>query len=274
MVNAAAPASLVHTLIFWQTGMSIFLGITATLSVNLSKDQENQYGDYETASFAWGFAFMFGIYIGGGVSGAHMNPAISISLALFRGFPWRQCALYIVVQFAASMAAAALAYGVYYDAIHFVDPDLSASYTSFFSSPQEWVSDLSAFFSQFVAGAVMMIAVLALGDDSNNPPGAGLHAFVSPPQLRRDADFQPPPPPNQNKLTCMTCIDLGSPRHHPEVHHGLQHGLSAQPGLGPRPPPGRLSGGLPNSPALCELLVALRPLGWSPGRIHRRLYVV
>lgn len=163
---------------FLATGMSIFLGITATLSVNLSKDQENQYGDYETASFAWGFAFMFGIYIGGGVSGAHMNPAISISLALFRGFPWRQCALYIVVQFAASMAAAALAYGVYYDAIHFVDPDLSASYTSFFSSPQEWVSDLSAFFSQFVAGAVMMIAVLALGDDSNNPPGAGLHAFI------------------------------------------------------------------------------------------------
>lgn len=188
-VSDQGPAVLlVHMLIFWQTGISIFLGITATLSVNLSKHQENKYGDYETASFAWGFAFMFGIYIGGGVSGAHMNPSISISLSLFRGFPWRQCVMYIIVQFVASMAAAALAYGVYYDAIHFVDPEMTESYTNFFSSPQDWVSDISAFFSQFVAGAVMMIAVLALGDDSNNPPGAGLHAFVS--LTVPDADVQ------------------------------------------------------------------------------------
>lgn len=122
---------------------------------------------------------MFGIYLGGGISGAHMNPAISVSLSIFRGFPWRQCGLYIIVQFLASISAAALAYGIYYDAIHYVDPNMQTSYKNFFSYPQDWVSPGTAFGSQFVAAAVMMIAVLSLGDDQNNPPGAGMHAFVS-----------------------------------------------------------------------------------------------
>ncbi|KAI1406266.1 aquaporin-like protein [Hypoxylon fuscum] len=163
---------------FAATAMSVFLGICATISVNLSSSQEQQYGTYETACWAWGFAFMFGIYLGGGVSGAHMNPSISISLSIFRGFPWRQCGLYIIVQFVASIAAAALAYGIYYDAIHYVDPNMESSYKNFFSYPQDWVSPATAFCSQFVAGAIMMIAVFALGDDQNNPPGAGMHAFI------------------------------------------------------------------------------------------------
>ena len=89
--------------------MSTYLGLCATISVNLSANQSSQHGTYETSCWAWGFAFMFGIYLGGGVSGAHMNPAISICLSIFRGFPWRQCAIYIVIQFLASFTAGALA---------------------------------------------------------------------------------------------------------------------------------------------------------------------
>ena len=89
--------------------MSTYLRLYTTISINLSTNQSSQYGTYETSCWAWGFAFMFGIYLSGGVSGAHMNPAISICLAIFRGFPWRQCAIYIVIQFLASFAAGALA---------------------------------------------------------------------------------------------------------------------------------------------------------------------
>lgn len=55
---------------------------------------------------------------------------------------------------------------------------MESSYKNFFSYPQDWVTPGTAFGSQFVAAAVMMIAVLSLGDDQNNPPGAGMHAFV------------------------------------------------------------------------------------------------
>lgn len=109
---------------FLCTAMSVFLGVAGTLSVNLSQNQSSQYGSYETLCWAWGLAFMFGIYMGGGVSGAHMNPAISISLAVYRGFPWRRCAAYVVVQVLGAFAGGILAYGLYYDAIMEVDPTM------------------------------------------------------------------------------------------------------------------------------------------------------
>ncbi|KAJ9145135.1 Aquaporin-like protein [Pleurostoma richardsiae] len=163
---------------FLATGVAVMLGLASTLSVNLSASQTTKYGDYETACWAWGFAWMFGIYLGGGVSGAHMNPAVSICLSIFRGFPWRQCAIYTSAQFVASLAAGGLAYGIYADSIRYADPRLEGMPKTFFSTPQEWVSLRSAFANQVVGSAVMMIAVLALGDDQNNPPGAGMHALV------------------------------------------------------------------------------------------------
>ncbi|KAB2576821.1 putative membrane protein [Lasiodiplodia theobromae] len=160
---------------FLCTLVSIFLGMCATLQVNLAN---GTYGSYETSCWAWGISFMFGIYLGGGVSGAHMNPAISFSLWLFRGFPRKQMFVYWLCQLLACICAAALAFGVFHDTIRHVDPDLVDTATSFYSKPQAFVSATTAFFTQFIAAAVMMMSVLALGDDQNNPPGAGLHAFV------------------------------------------------------------------------------------------------
>ncbi|KAI2604685.1 aquaporin-like protein [Hypoxylon sp. NC1633] len=174
-VRAKHPEPLAE---FLATGIAVFMGLGATLSVNLSADQAVKYGSYETSCWAWGFAWMFGIYLGGGVSGAHMNPAISISLSLFRGFPWRSCAIYVLVQFIASIVAGALAFGIYRDTIMHVDPTMANTAKTFFSSPQEWVSMGTAFFDQVVGSAIMMLAVFALGDDQNNPPGAGMHALV------------------------------------------------------------------------------------------------
>ncbi|KAH6652553.1 aquaporin-like protein [Truncatella angustata] len=174
-VRAKHPEPLAE---FLATLVAIFLGLSGTLSVFLSQDQAIPYGSYETSCWAWGFAWMFGVYLGGGVSGAHMNPAISISLSVFRGFPWLQCLIYVIVQFIAAIVAGALAYGVFYDTMHNVDPTLLHSSKAFLSTPQTWVSPGNAFLNQSVGSAIMMIVVFALGDDQNNPPGAGMHAFV------------------------------------------------------------------------------------------------
>ncbi|OJD36249.1 aquaporin-like protein [Diplodia corticola] len=171
-IRAKHPEPLAE---FLCTLVSIFLGLCATLQVNLAK---GEYGDYETSCWAWGIAFMFGIYVGGGVSGAHMNPAISLSLWLFRGFPRRQMLIYWGCQLLACTCAAALAFGVFRDTILDVDPGLVDTATSFYSKPQAWVGATTAFSTQLIAAAVMMMSVLALGDDQNNPPGAGLHALV------------------------------------------------------------------------------------------------
>jgi glycerol uptake facilitator protein len=61
----------------------------------------------------WALAIMLAIYIVGGVSGAHINPAITLSLAVWGHFAWRDVAFYIVSQFVGAFAAAALLFFLY-----------------------------------------------------------------------------------------------------------------------------------------------------------------
>ena len=45
-------------------------------------------GGYTNITLAWGLGVTMGIYIAGKTTGAHLNPAVTLALAAFRGFPW------------------------------------------------------------------------------------------------------------------------------------------------------------------------------------------
>src|ERR1700681_4299324 len=55
-------------------------------------------GGYTNITLSWGLAVTMCIYIAGKISGAHLNPAVTLSLAIFRGFPWSKVLPYFVVQ--------------------------------------------------------------------------------------------------------------------------------------------------------------------------------
>jgi aquaglyceroporin related protein len=82
---------------------------------------------------------MLGIYVGGGVSGAHMIPTISFTLSVYRRFPWRQCITYTLVQLLAGLIAGALAFGAFRDTIYQVDPGLETKWNAFCSMPRDGV---------------------------------------------------------------------------------------------------------------------------------------
>ena len=159
-------------------GTVVFMTIGLSASV-VHTTSQNAYENILAAYLAWGFGVMIGIYIAGGVSGAHLNPALSIVLSVYRGFPWSLCWQYIVAQLLGTITASGIVYGLYRDAImEFAAADVARAGPAFYTQPRDGLSDTAAFFTEFVATAIAAGSVLALGDDGNAPPGAGMHAFI------------------------------------------------------------------------------------------------
>src|SRR5246127_3119329 len=71
-------------------------------------------GGYTNVVLGWGLAVTFGIYIAGTISGAHLNPAVTLAMAVTRRMPWSKVFHYVVAQFLGAFAAAALVFAVYY----------------------------------------------------------------------------------------------------------------------------------------------------------------
>ncbi|MFE9169669.1 MIP/aquaporin family protein [Streptomyces kebangsaanensis] len=87
-------------------------------------------GDWLLIGWGWAFAVALGVYVAGGVSGAHINPAVTLAFAVRRKFPWAKVVPYWIAQVVGAFAGAALVYGVYHDAISAFDQAMKAPKTN------------------------------------------------------------------------------------------------------------------------------------------------
>jgi glycerol uptake facilitator protein len=145
-------------------------------------------GDWLIIVFGWFFAVMFGVYVAGGISGAHINPAVTVSFALRRGFPWAKVPGYVAAQMLGAFVAAALVYAVYKGAIDSYerakditrgDPDSVVTYSIFATFPAPYLhSWFGPFLDQVVGTAFLVGLIFAVVDELNQPPRANLAPLI------------------------------------------------------------------------------------------------
>jgi glycerol uptake facilitator protein len=135
-------------------------------------------GGYTNITLGWGLAVLMGICVAGRISGAHLNPAVTLSLAVFRGFPWRKVLPYSFAQVVGAFAGAALVYVNYRPAFLEFDPGLSKTagiFTTFPAFPDAWPYGL---FDQVVGTALLVGLILAITDPRNQPVAAEFNPIL------------------------------------------------------------------------------------------------
>jgi MIP family channel proteins len=160
---------------FLGTFILIVFGVGVVAQTVLSNGAN---GSYLAINLGWGLAVMLGVYTAGGVSGAHLNPAVTLALAVRRGFPWSKVVLYIAAQTVGAFVASAVVYLTYQEAFAAFDGGvrqvLGAQGTAgvFATYPQPYLSIAGGFVDQVVGTALLMAAILAITDQRNNatPP--------------------------------------------------------------------------------------------------------
>ena len=99
------------------TFILILLGDGVVANVGLAPRVAGTAYNWNTITIGWAFAVIIAVYVSAGVSGAHLNPAVTLGLAVRRGFPWKKVLPYIVAQMIGAFLGAAAVYLVYRDGL-------------------------------------------------------------------------------------------------------------------------------------------------------------
>jgi glycerol uptake facilitator protein len=164
-------------------------GVVATAVVALNQSGRGTQGlstaaDWLLICWGWGFAVAFGVWVAGGVTGAHLNPAVTLAQALKRGFPWSKVPAYCAVQLAGAFVGAALVYFDYRYAIGSFEhakhiarggTDSVPTFSIFGTTPAPYFSSWFGPFADQVIGTAFLVAfIFALTDTYNAPVKANL----------------------------------------------------------------------------------------------------
>ena len=118
-------------------------------------------------NICWGLAVIMGCLVSAGVSGAHLNPAVTVAVASTGGLPLSKVGPYILSQVVGAFAGAALVYGVYYDQFSASEESIITLNGIFHTFPHPNLSFIGAVVSEFVGTAALLCGIMGIGDSKN-----------------------------------------------------------------------------------------------------------
>ncbi|MDQ6694748.1 MAG: aquaporin family protein [Chloroflexota bacterium] len=147
-------------------------------------------GDYQTITWAWGLAVVMGVYVAGGLSGAHLNPAVTLALAVRKGFAWSKVLPYMGAQVLGAFCGAGLLLLNYnpgiaaFEKAHNIVRDAAsgtpgtAGIWSTYPNMAAGIQWGNALFDQIIGTALLVAVIFAITDKRNQPVESNLAPFI------------------------------------------------------------------------------------------------
>jgi len=175
MAKMSASRRLMGEMIAEAIAMFIIIGMGDSAACMYTLYDPSPYKQaYWGVCIAWGLAVTIAIYVTGGVSGAHANPAVSLAMAMFRGFSWKKVLPYSLAQIVGAFAGAAVVYLMFQPVIdnfnavnHLTRAGDGGAAGVFFTHPGLAITPLHALMDQVVLTAFLMIGIFAVTEERN-----------------------------------------------------------------------------------------------------------
>ncbi|KAG7261650.1 hypothetical protein CRUP_012244 [Coryphaenoides rupestris] len=123
------------------------------------------FGQYFSINLGFGLGVTMGVHVGGTVSGAHMNAAVSLALCVFGRLDWKMLPVYVVAQLLGSFLAAATIF--------------TATAGIFATYPAPYLSLHSGFIDQVFGTAMLLLCLTALSDQRNKAAPRGCEGVMA-----------------------------------------------------------------------------------------------
>lgn len=133
-------------------------GVVSACILNKTKAQNS---GWIAIVLGWGIAVTVAVYISGFMSGAHLNPAVTLAMAAIGSLPWSQVVTYLVAQFLGAMLGALVLYLHYYP--HWKETKDAGTILACFSTGPAIRHAWSNLLGEALGTAVLVITVMAIG---------------------------------------------------------------------------------------------------------------
>jgi glycerol uptake facilitator protein len=177
---------------YFGTFILIMFGV-GSVAMAVAALPESGRGTFDTASwliiaFGWGFGVTFGVYVAGGVTGAHLNPAVTLAFAARGKFAWSKVPTYMISQLAGAFSAAMILYWLYAPSIDSLErargitrgaADSLTTYSIFATFPARYFGNwFGPTFDEVVGTALLVCLIFAVVDNLNQPPKSNLAPLI------------------------------------------------------------------------------------------------
>ncbi|HEK9986195.1 TPA: aquaporin family protein [Streptococcus equi subsp. zooepidemicus] len=133
-------------------------GVVSACVLNKTKAQNS---GWIAIVLGWGIAVTVAVYVSGFMSGAHLNPAVTLAMAAIGSLPWSQVVTYLLAQFLGAMLGALVLYWHYYP--HWKETKEAVTILACFSTGPAIRHTWSNLFGEALGTAVLVITVMAIG---------------------------------------------------------------------------------------------------------------